>query len=599
MKNYYLLGSLWLALTYCMPVCAQTRKEAGQPTPAAPALDPKPATALADTGKTDKKPCPPLVAPKDSCDCDLRLPCGVERKPKTAAELKQKRQEQRKKISEAKSAEDKKNVRAAARIEMAQESQELAEKRLGGYGNPEIVNLDFRSKRFTHVPASLERGDYYRLLIRCINPALYKISIGAVDTSSTKAMPPPTYAGTGLADLTTLASSVSALGGILGSGVTADKAFKSAKIREDTVDFDTAFYPELFDKKVVRPKRDDSSEEAKRLLDAYLTELEAYQSQLGSIKDSVQAILLAADYYTLRARLEKGSSKPASVKTLEKLDTRLRNVRARVFALEAKSRQAADNYTTLSAPYKALINETPGLKAKNEKALAASQELAKGIEAAKGSVSAENTRTLLDGLVNVINSSPHYYLSLPIQLTKDQTQLKINITPRDEKLAVQSYSTKLLFPLQLKNFWGVSTGFYGSWLRNDAYSTRILLNPRGDTAAYEIVKERPGRAEFGVSAMLRYGRQLSSGSFPVAIHGGFGPALSIADKVRPRLMVGGGVAFGRRHKLLLDGGLIGGYVDRKSQVFDTNPVPTKPDKITVSRLDVQGYIGLHYLFQQY
>ncbi|MBD2716721.1 hypothetical protein KBK19_16875 [Microvirga sp. STR05] len=472
-------------------------------------------------------------------------------------------------------------------------------KPVGSYQNPAVVDLDFRRKLFTSIPRGLKRGDFYRISIRCFNPSLYKISTGVSDTSSSKALPPPGFGSLGLTELTTLAASVSALGSILGPAASTTKASEMRDIAlfyKYRISLEETAWSKA---KASNPKKQYAIDTTKagQIINTYISTLSEHASELSAIKDTLQTIVLTADNYNLESKLQEGAGGRPTAESLRDLNRRLQSARNRILTLSTETKQAAANFTTLSTPYQKVIANNASLKARSERASTAAQELDKGIEAAKSSVSAENTRTLLDGLVNVINSSQQYYLSLPIQLTKDQSHLKISLIPRDDKLLLQPYSTKLLFPLNTDQFWGVSTGFYGSWLRNDAYSTRTLLDsPQDTTAEYQIVQERPGRAEFGVSAMLRYGRQLTSS---VAIHGGFGPALSISDKVRPRLMVGGGLAFGNRHKFLLDGGLIGGYVDRKSQVFTTDRVLAKPDKITVSRLDVQGYFGLHYLFLQY
>lgn len=75
-----------------------------------------------------------------------------------------------------------------------------------------VITLDFDCRCFEKGALEelnkLKVGDLYRVRILHINPLLYKISVGAKDTSTTAALPFPTFATLGLSTLPTEIASI-------------------------------------------------------------------------------------------------------------------------------------------------------------------------------------------------------------------------------------------------------------------------------------------------------------------------------------------------------------------------------------------------------
>ncbi len=78
---------------------------------------------------------------------------------------------------------------------------------------------------------------------------------------------------------------------------------------------------------------------------------------------------------------------------------------------------------------------------------------------------------------------------------------------------------------------------------------------------------------------------------------GFGPGVSVADKVRPRVMGGLGWSSGGRHNFVIDAGCILGYTDRLSVVYDEQTFyHSIPGNLTVSKLNLSYYFSIVYMF---
>ena len=96
--------------------------------------------------------------------------------------------------------------------------------------------------------------------------------------------------------------------------------------------------------------------------------------------------------------------------------------------------------------------------------------------------------------------------------------------------------------------------------------------------------------------MIRYGRRFEeSGNFGWQV--GFGPGLSLANKLKPRLSIGGGLYAGQKQKILSDTGISIGSVERLSKVFNTRTSYTeRPTDTSISRTTVGVYFSLSCLF---
>ena len=100
----------------------------------------------------------------------------------------------------------------------------------------------------------------------------------------------------------------------------------------------------------------------------------------------------------------------------------------------------------------------------------------------------------------------------------------------------------------------------------------------------------------GIAALLRYGKKSESSDW--GRHFSVGTGLSIEKSPKPRLLIGGGLSYGKKHNFTFDLGLIAGYTDTKSKVIDLNTVYTeKPSNITVTKLKAGAFVSFGYMFK--
>lgn len=220
--------------------------------------------------------------------------------------------------------------------------------------------------------------------------------------------------------------------------------------------------------------------------------------------------------------------------------------------------------------------------------------LKKAVETALGLLSHENVRKMADELSKFIANSNSDYVSLPLQFTGDQTELSISITPHDSESRLSPYSTSLTFPTFKRNYLAIGAGMYfAPNMRNDAYS--VVGNALGDST-FSLIAENPINGELGLSVLVRYGsRPFSYGTF--GYHASIGTGLSFTNPIKPRVMLGGGISIGDRHRLAFDAGIITGYVDRLSNAFSLNQeYGTKPENVVVSQIQSDFFLSLGYIY---
>jgi hypothetical protein len=215
-------------------------------------------------------------------------------------------------------------------------------------------------------------------------------------------------------------------------------------------------------------------------------------------------------------------------------------------------------------------------------------------------ISAEKVIAWLNILINKENNSGFSYTSLPMQLNGDQTSLSIKLIPQKEEYGLPSYATEINFPQKKAFFVGAGTSFYGAWFKDDVYSTKatIIDNTKTD---YKIINEENKAGELGVIALIHFGYRpfynKRNGDW-FAVNLVTGPALSLTQKIKPRIAIGGGLAFGKKNMLSINLLYMGGYVEKKSNVFDTSETySSSPENVTVSKMSGSTGVSFGYIYK--
>ena len=466
-----------------------------------------------------------------------------------------------------------------------------------GQSAPAELEFNFETKRFTDSDKlkNLKRGDWYCLKITNINMNLYKISADKSDSIIKSDLKTPGFDLFNVDVLTKIA------GGLSSFGTSASLLINNAMdARDMNLVIESDFLDAAkFSSEILPGANGDiiktRMNEEKKVIEGFLDRLTAIKTEIDGINYNVAKYLLAS-------KVESNTSANYTTLQNSKFDfaaalTKIEDLRKRIRDAIDESGKKKSDYMAFYENNKAKIDGDPSYKENDGKIKDAYSAINKSGEEAMASISADKANQLLSAIVLQDNNKAFTYTSFPQQFNGDAGSLKITIAPRSEDLKLQTYSTEIKFPKASVNYAGLGLSFYGSGLFDEAYSVKIT---KVDTIVYDsLVSEDPEQMEFGTAIILRYGWKLGQRS-PVGLHLSFGPALSLTNKVKARIVFGGGVALGTRNMLVLDGGLIGGYVDRLSKAYEnykTENYFEKPTQATVPVLKTSWFISLGYMYR--
>jgi hypothetical protein len=272
------------------------------------------------------------------------------------------------------------------------------------------------------------------------------------------------------------------------------------------------------------------------------------------------------------------------------------NIRESILKLQKEINNSSDSYKKYYKEKEKIISADDSLKKADKLIKDAYDKLNTTLTETFNSINADKTNELLTAIVFYDNNKEAIYTSLPIQFKGEQAKLDITILPRKDEYLLQSFRTKLLFPLGTKQYFAVAVSFYwATSLNDDSYS--IVGTPTSSTSTvYKIVKENIPNSEIGMASLIHFGWKLNDEK-TFGLHFSFGPGVSISKNIKPRLLIGGGLTYGNKQMLALNLGMALGYVDRLSDTIDSNQnYSQKPDNISVSKLQTGFFISVAYLF---
>jgi hypothetical protein len=318
-----------------------------------------------------------------------------------------------------------------------------------------------------------------------------------------------------------------------------------------------------------------------------------FKKSVSNIVDSIDQLKVNINDVRLHALLITGGKDTLGskfgnyVSCLERASNKLKQVNYKVA-------EGFKEYLQDTKGYQSSISENDYYKKADEAVKANFVELEKNIGSLKESISADKAFEYLFTLVTINNNSNGDYYSLPLQYSGEQTRLLVSITPRDTKYNLQSYSTQIIFPLVPPKYNVTGVSYYFSWLTDEEYS---IEKPTDTTYRYSFHSGAGG--EGGLAASYRAGIKMFPKSEWFGAHISLGAGLSLSKKIRPRILLGGGLSFGKKHMLAVDGGVIFGYLDRKNSTLDftkTYSEKQRPEPIIVSQIEKSFYLSIGYLF---
>jgi len=474
-----------------------------------------------------------------------------------------------------------------------------------------IVRFDFSTGKFNPDDLKaldrLKPGGQYQVKITNINTNLYKIVINKSDTIVSPALTVPSFTGFSVSDLSGLIAGLTT-GGI---NATVMKAVSTstAATPSDKKSLLTDEYlpkPKVKTKTTLIPKIDPEIEKIKGFMMAFQKELEKYFATLKGINEKTDQLVFDYNKLIVNAMIQNenngnGVYFDTRTLTLDNLKNRFDGLRNEINTLDEQVRGAAATYRNETFNYSTTIADNKQLKANDSNLTTAYKSFAKKLDTAQSSLSSSKCTSYILSIANIQNSSSREYVFAEQQFSKEQSTLTIAITPRaTTNSGLTGITTTWTFPLHQRQFWAISSGFFVSTLYNQSYSTLKTTSADAKNSAvidtsFSIKSERPAKMEFGINTMIRYGVQISDNYSYWQF--GVGPGATVTDKIRARLMIGTGLAFGRTHKFLIDVGYITGYTDQLSVLYKNNLNPqVNPGTVTVSRLSSGAYLSVGYLF---
>jgi hypothetical protein len=440
---------------------------------------------------------------------------------------------------------------------------------------------------------NLKEGDFYRIQIDSINLNLYRVELASKDSSVYKPI-----------EFTRLTSGVSSL----------SELFKNARMSLQSISLPTEMqdvlnYPDEKGIGMNNLNNIDTSLLTRANLIKY--QLALYQRNFNTLShkgkeqsETISSIESAISLKMKKARLKNvGLSEVIRIEYVDTLEVRFPKITADVDSVLKDYSIEKTNFENFLKEIDA--KDTIGVL----KDIKAVEKSVSDIGEALNKLKSNSRKTKFDKhislLYDYVNNSDPTFRSMPIQLTKDITHVEFSIIPIDSGSRLPSYTTRLKLPSKQYWYWAIGTAGYVSGLYDENYSQRgVQIND--STVNYSIVNEADmdkndttkfiNTREWGAAINLKVGYKLPC--YPdLGLHISIGSGFSFAKEVRPRIMLGGGVSYGHKHRLTLGGGFIGGNTFRLSKAYELNDVlPQRAESLTISKFQHSWYASLGYVF---
>lgn len=466
------------------------------------------------------------------------------------------------------------------------------------------IEIDFKTKAIkSNIPLdNFKTGDFYNLKIVNFNPYLYNVEISKKDSIVPINEMPELIDIFNISKLNSMVANLSEIIGKTSGLINLNKrrfAINNSKFTEpneiiDLIVCRNSIFNKLSKNNSNVLSKNDSIQIIDSIMISAFNNYKYLKKQVYNIRNNIEQFtynhskdifkksILIPDSNTLA----EINNVPLNIKTLE---NNFLQIKKSVQDNFEQNQTIYFNYLKLSLEYGTIISKDTILKKFNLMINNFNDSL---IKTQTFIDTAFNYKVFVKIVSNSLNTnvSDFSYCSLPLQIAEDCNTLEISIIPIDKSKNLQSYNTKIIFPLKQKYFFGFSTGFYVSLLNNEVYSNKAIAST--DTT-YMLIKEDIGKFEGGVTAQFNIGTSIFK-NIPVNI--GFGTGLTIANKPQPRLFLGGGIALGKRNKVIANIGIIAGYVNKLSNAFDINSkYSNAQNDVLISKMEWKPFISVSYL----
>lgn len=449
------------------------------------------------------------------------------------------------------------------------------------------ARLDSVGLEKVHLP-HLKAGDFFTVQIEGINSNLYSISLNSKDTSLSKPAEFPTFKSISLEDVS----------GLIENLVPSTKGAIEKIVKQDpNSNFSKSLTPYLSlseEQFEMRPEVKYLSETivildkySDNLLEKNLEILEI-QRRANNLYNDVQIFLATTAQGIL---CDKDTFKIELCTFLDdhyKIMNRIQNLKNEISNIENQVQLNQGQFSSSNDANSVLLKVFDQL---SKVAIKLNENLDKIEENMKG----DNYRNAVKMLTNhELKSERIAYTSLPLQLVKEQKELKISIKPKDENSGLPSWESTYFIPGPTDQYAAAGASFYFAGLIDENYSILKTINAAGDTIS-SLAKEDDGIGEVGSAVLFRFGQLTNSGK--CGYHLTVGPGISLNNKPKPRLFLGAGFSFGKTHALALDGGLVAGFVNKLSNAYNLNQDYIQIEEPTVTTLKTAGFLSVGYIYR--
>jgi hypothetical protein len=447
----------------------------------------------------------------------------------------------------------------------------------------EIV-VDFSTtQKVIPLPQELKRGDFYQIRVKKINLNKWNVLINSADTTLTTRLSTPTFADLQLDALNNLVAAISSSTNLVKQTpeISEKNLFVNALSDVEAM----TYISEIDSMKASEKEIKDKINNTNSLLSEKTTDHNSFARRIDDLKFNVAKKQLAAIDNSNQLDIEFN---------VENAIEEIEDLRQKLGELQETLGKNEKEYLIFFEKKKKEIESNENFK-KADKALKERFSSLKGnISKMQEALKSENSIALLKSII-FLKDKDDEYISLPIQFKSELAEVRLQFLPKDSLLGESPRTIDFIFPTQKKSYWSVDASFYASSLYDESFSsiTEVISENEKDVS---FVEEDVTKAEIGVATLIRRG--LNSVDPEKGIHCVFGPGISISDKIRPRLLIGGGYSIGKKHGFSIDFGGIAGYVERKSNAFNINDTLSEvPNSLTVSKLKVGVFIAFGYIFK--
>lgn len=461
------------------------------------------------------------------------------------------------------------------------------------------IHINFKEKTIDDSEMdNLKYGDYIRVKIDSLNTFLYKVTINSKDSIIHTSLPSNPFGLISTEVLNGLVAGLSPVNSIFTSSLLPPSEEQGESTEKLSIVNDPIFKKKL--RTLLGQNLKDKEQQIDSTVSAILNrkiieQNEEYDSILN-FKEIYNKITYEGVKYSQSLRLEQRDTEILRIPNdldYKKLRKTIDSLNKQIYGKLHYLNKEHLHYLSILSPLLKLVKEEDSYKEKRTLIDAVQLELTKTYQELLKNTSSKTQKELLSSFITIKNHLAYRHISLPVPYLGNLKELDINIVPQSDSTSrLSDYSTKLYFPTTKKTFWGISTGFYFAKDLNENYSVKELLNADNDTI-YNLIKEDSGKTEIGLKAMVRKGWKINKEG-NLFWNMGFGPGIKITDKVKPRIFLGTGFAFGRKNKLFADFGAVYMFYDKLSNAVDLLNNRTKPESILVTATKVQYYFSIGY-----